>query len=121
MNILNLTMHDTSKDQKAAGVEDLDDQTLDTVKELLLFNTIPTKDEIQVRAEELATIAYESGYFDIMIGGAPYLMGPLEYELSRFDLKAVYAFSARVSEESTDSDGKVTKVNVFKHLGFVEA
>jgi hypothetical protein len=32
----------------------------------------------------------------------------------------VFAYSERVSEEVHDADGSVRKINVFKHLGFVQ-
>lgn len=54
-----------------------------------------------------------------MIGGAPYLMAPLEAELKKLGIEPVYAFSERVSEETVQADGTVVKTNVFKHVGFV--
>lgn len=59
-------------------------------------------------------------YFQFMIGGAPFLMAPLENALKSVFLKPVYAFSARESVD-TIIDDKVVKTSVFKHLGFVEA
>ena len=59
-------------------------------------------------------------HFAVMIGGAPYLRGPLEGALQEHGLRAVYAFSQRKSAENTDAEGRVTKVTTFRHLGFVE-
>ena len=54
-----------------------------------------------------------------MIGGAPYLMSALEKCLIEMGAKPVYAYSERVSVETTAADGSVVKENVFRHLGFV--
>ena len=56
-----------------------------------------------------------------MIGGAPYLMAPLEKELRGWGLVPVYAFSVRESTEVVQDDGSVRKVNTFRHAGWVEA
>ena len=55
--------------------------------------------------------------FDAMIGGAPYLLGPLAKMLID-DFKAVplYAFTQRVSVEDPTTG---VKTSVFKHMGFV--
>ncbi len=59
--------------------------------------------------------------FAVMIGGAPWLMAPLEANLKLNGIKVLYAYSERVSEEVVNEDGSVSKRNVFKHLGFYEA
>lgn len=56
-----------------------------------------------------------------MIGGAPYLMGPLEAALKDRGIAPLYAFSERRSIEVKNEAGEVTKTAVFVHLGFVEA
>ena len=56
-----------------------------------------------------------------MIGGAPYLMAPLETALRVIGIEPVYAFSTRASVEQTMPDGSVRKVNDFRHAGFVPA
>jgi hypothetical protein len=56
-----------------------------------------------------------------MIGGAPYLMAPLERSLRSVGVYPVYAFSVRESVEQTAPDGTVRKTNVFRHAGFVPA
>ena len=55
-----------------------------------------------------------------MIGGAPYLMAPLERELRRWRVTPLYSLSERVSEERQFPDGSVVKTQVHKHLGFLE-
>jgi hypothetical protein len=56
----------------------------------------------------------------VMLGGAPYLMGALEKAVRECGFTPVYAFSQRESEEITQPDGSVRKVQVFRHCGFVE-
>jgi hypothetical protein len=106
--------------------------TKEKIRELLTFEEIPTKEEIEARASELARIAASEASFyagetdnriwitRVMIGGAPYLMGALEKALRECGFTPVYAFSQRESEEITQPDGSVRKVQVFRHLGFVE-
>jgi hypothetical protein len=54
-----------------------------------------------------------------MIGGAPYLMAPLERALRRKRITPLYAFSERRSTEEKGNDGEIIKRTVFKHIGFV--
>lgn len=70
-------------------------------------------------AEVLRACRPEAVGAKAMIGGAPYLMAPLERELMRRGVAPVYALSDRVSEEQAQPDGTVRKVNVFKHVGFL--
>ncbi|MHB0929605.1 MAG: hypothetical protein ACYC3W_12015, partial [Candidatus Nanopelagicales bacterium] len=56
-----------------------------------------------------------------MIGGAPFLMAPLEKALLSIGINPVFAFSERKSVEAHGADGTVTKTQVFKHVGFVPA
>lgn len=74
---------------------------------------------MEMRAEELAKIAAESGCTASMVGGAPYFMSPLERSLLNKGVKPLYAFSLRVSEDQTQEDGSVRKVAVFRHAGWV--
>jgi hypothetical protein len=60
-----------------------------------------------------------TGSIGAMIGGAPYLMAPLEEALRAADVVPMYAYSERVSKESASADGTVVKTNIFKHVGFV--
>ena len=119
--IVNLTQHPATKEQVAAGVFDLEGQALAYVKANLTFNDLPTKEEIVIRADRIADIAADHRADAAMIGGAPYLMAPLEAALIARGIAPLYAFSERVSEEEALADGTVRKVNVFRHVGFVEA
>lgn len=55
-----------------------------------------------------------------MVGGAPYLVDRLVRRLKEMGVTPVYALSERVSEERETPEGRV-KVQVFRHLGFIEA
>ena len=77
-------------------------------------------EDMQQRADEIAKIALRTNAKKAMIGGAPFFMGYLETALKSVGIQPLYAFSQRVSVETTAEDGTVTKQNVFKHMGFVE-
>jgi hypothetical protein len=118
--ILNLTQHVPTKEQVEAGVVDLDDRG--ELVDLLTFVEMPTKKKVRERAEQIAKLAGKACYFrDIesaMIGGAPFLMAPLEQELLKEGVTPVYAFSVRESVEKETPEG-VVKTAVFRHKGFV--
>lgn len=127
--ILNLTQHEATTDQRRAGVID----TLSAeLKKLLTFDELPEPEDVQARAERLAQFAADWFEEDdirraaeggpqcyVMIGGAPFLMAPLEKALIEADMWPVYAFSRRETVEQPQPDGSVKKVTVFKHMGFV--
>jgi hypothetical protein len=126
MRIINLTQHAATPEQVAAGVvEPLDKQA---VARLLTFDSLPTRAEIEARAEALATLAVGESQRDasgdwpeVLIGGAPFFMAPLERALLAARLQAVHAFSLRQSAEEKQADGSVRKVAVFRHVGFISA
>ena len=115
--IANLTQHPATPEQQAAGVVPI----ARPVSELLTFDTLPTREEMQERAEQLAEIVQQHGLRHGMIGGAPFFMAPLERALRSKGITPLYAFSRRESVETTEPDGSVRKTQVFRHLGFVEA
>lgn len=123
--VLNLTQHPATSDQLAAGVVDPGPEWSSTIAALLTFAALPGAAELRERAAALAGLAADiapgdaAGERAVMIGGAPYLMAPLETALRERGMTPVYAFSVRESTESTSPDGRVTKVNVFRHAGFV--
>ncbi|MEM9213973.1 MAG: hypothetical protein AAGD25_06460 [Cyanobacteria bacterium P01_F01_bin.150] len=120
--IINLTQHKATPQQIAAGVIESQPESKRSIKALLLFEELPSKEEIQHRASALAAIAFSHKASSAMIGGAPYLMSELEKSLAKEGIKAVYSFSERVSEEVMDHEtGEVRKVNKFSHIGFVDA
>lgn len=127
--IINLTQHTATPEQIAEGVVDLRGDGLFALRDALTFDSLPTAEEIHRRAEYIADLAVHNGLGEeddpfpdaAMIGGAPYLMGPLAAELRRHGIRPLFAFSVRETEEQPQPDGSVRKVAVFRHVGFVEA
>ena len=124
MRILNLTQHASTPEQ---GCYDLQRQDLADLKRLLTFQSLPTRQEILYRAAVIADLA-DATIGDTptmsraaMIGGAPFLMGPLEAALKERGITPLYAFSVRESVDEVLPDGSVRKVAVFCHKGFIEA
>jgi len=117
--ILNLTQHDATADQIAAGVVEPADK--EAVRSLITFEKLPSREEIEAAAEAVAKIADEGEFEQVMIGGAPFFMSPLEYALACRGITPLYAFSRRESVDVPDGNGGVRKTQVFRHEGFVEA
>ena len=135
--ILNLTQHDATPEQIEAGVTcgDITDAQELELRKLLNFETLPTPTEVRQRAQQIAAYAAktttlvdyggDSGLCVneplrfAMIGGAPFLIAPLEEALRRVGIVPLYAFSTRESVEQVQPDGSVRKVAVFRHQGFV--
>jgi len=125
--MINLTQHPAAPGQ---GVTDLTGEELKALKLALTFDVRPTTEEVSERAELIAQLAFRNGLGEeddpnetltAMIGGAPYLMAPLERALRARGIEPMYAFSTRVSVEETQPDGSIRKVNVFRHAGFISA
>lgn len=98
------------------------------LRRLLTFDDLPSRNDLISRAEAIAELAVSilldeefqgSDPLTAMIGGAPYLMRPLEDALSAREICPVYAFSRREVVEEHAPDGTVQKKVVFRHLGFV--
>lgn len=124
MNItLNLTQHEATPDQISAGVVDPTPELKSRIKHLLDFNSLPSVDEITNVAQQLAMIVAEFDCDSVMIGGALFLMAPLQHALAEAcpNKEVLFAFSVRDSVETTLPDGSVKKSVVFKHVGFVKA
>lgn len=125
-SIVNLTQHASTLDQQREGVFDLTDtEELKELRRLIIFDSLPTKEEIDARALDIATLAARAlkdrdGEKTAMIGGAPYLMSYLEYYLRRLGITVLYAFSKRISVDR-EVDGRIEKHSVFVHEGFIEA
>ncbi len=120
IKILNLTQHTATPEQLEAGV--FEPKSKKRIQELLTFDSIPSKEQMELRARELALIAkQELGITSkaVMIGGAPYFMSTLERVLKEEGFQVCYAFSKRECIEEKQSDGSVVKKTLFKHVGFV--
>lgn len=118
--IVNLTQHSSTPEQRAHGVVDLEGKEREELLELLTFNELPTQSEVRERAERIADLTSTHGCEAAMIGGAPYLMGPLEAALRERGITPLYAFTKRESVEEVQPDGSVRKTAVFRHAGFIE-
>lgn len=138
--IINLTQHVMTQEQYFLNGEKLTEITFKPynglgesvhgfVKNCLNFNSKPNKDEIDKRALVLAEYANglltqvksDNDKLFALVGGAPYLMGPLETKLKERGIQPLYAFSQRESVETRNTDGTVVKTAVFKHKGYIEA
>jgi hypothetical protein len=127
--MINLTQHPATSEQNrdAIMVEPLHKEVL---KGLLTFSTVPDRTEILSRANKIALFA-KNFKFDckqgniilddqVLIGGLPALMGPLEQSLRAEGFVPFYSHSDRVSVEKIMPDGTVQKTNEFKHIAFYE-
>lgn len=121
MIIVNLTQHIATPCQAAAGVRDLPEALRGLLTYELTFSDLPTRAVINDRVVSIVALAQTTGADAAMIGGAPYLMAPLEQSLRAVGITPLYAFSVRESAEEVQTDGSVRKVAVFKHAGFVQA
>jgi len=141
--IINLTQHIGTAAQAV-----VEPRNKAEVQRLLTFSEAPTGTEINDRAKALAALAAsetgachycgmtnceygrgaepvcgcygEPEYAAAMVGGAPYLMGPLDLALRAVGVRPVYSFSVRRSVDEPQPDGSVKKVAVFEHGGWVE-
>lgn len=116
--IVNLTQHRATPEQVAEGVFDLQGEVRNCLHSLLTFEELPSRMDIASRAQKITDLACATGAAYAMLGGAPYLMAPLEEALRRVDIIPLYAFSRREVSEEVTADG-VKKTMVFRHLGFV--
>ena len=138
--IINLTQHVMTQEQYFLNGEDLTEVKFRPynglgesvhgfVKGCLNFNYKPDRIEIDRRALVLAEYAQgllnqvkgDNDKLYALVGGAPYLMGPLEQKLKERGIQPLYAFSQRESVETRNTDGTVVKTAVFKHIGYIEA
>lgn len=121
---INLTQHALTPEQDQwvaencyALVED------EQVKTLLNFSELPTKEELERRADYIISQLGDDSpdfYKMALIGGAPFFMSVLERKLKEAGIQPVYAFSKRVSVEGVNEQGEVVKTSVFKHEGWIE-
>lgn len=116
--ILNLTQHAVTPEQRAEGV--IEPADVHRVRRLLTFEYRPDARTLEVRASQLAEIARQSGAPSAMIGGAPWLMAPLQQALLDAGIHPLYAFSRRLVVERPQADGSVWKRMLFRHAGFVD-
>ena len=112
MKICNCTNHKMTPRQISAGCITPDNQQL--INDLISFQNPEDLLEMEQKADSLARIVKDNGYDGALSGGAPYFQPYLEEALFQFGLKAVYAFSQRISEERMKENVEVEKVSVFR-------
>lgn len=116
--MINLTQHNPTPDQIASGVVDLPAGDRATLRGLLTINDLPTAGDLAERAAGIAALA--TGHTAAMIGGAPYLMGPLAAALRAVGVTPYHSFTRRVVVETAAADGTTTKTAIFRHDGWIE-
>jgi hypothetical protein len=124
--ILNLTQHAATPEQLADGVRDLPDDLRVALVQALTVDDLPSKAEILARCQDVVNICFatEAGNAPatVMIGGAPWMMGPLAQELrEQVGCRCLFAFSKREAVETIGPDGSVKKSSIFRHAGWIEA
>ena len=121
--IPNLTQHLATKEQVSDGVVDFTPEGRKFLCELLTFATPPSRIEIVSRCESIVRLLRMNADcedFDfVMIGGAPYLMGPLQCLLEAEGWEVCFSFTERISVEEVLPDGRTTKTSQFRHVGWV--
>ena len=119
MNILNLTQHAATEDQKVAGVIDLQGDLKAALVAAITFPAVYSHDELVSRAKRVVGICKDSqidaGH--VMIGGMPSFMPVLQQVLQAAGYHVGYACTDRVSVDVPDGNGGVCKTSVFKHVG----
>lgn len=121
--LVNMTQHQATPDQLAAGVHDLTAEGRTILSKNMTFSSPPSRETLLSCAEYLIQII-EGEYPNattVMIGGAPYLMAPLVERLTAHGIAAIYSFTKRESVDVHNADGSVTKNAIFKHVGWVHA
>ena len=142
VKIINLTQHAPTPEQ--LGVFDFPENERKQLIGLLTFNHAPNAEQIWTRARGITKLvcrwayenckiphnvhkthedyrAYYKTHYKALIGGAPYLMGPLEFCLNRANIQPLYSFSERKSVENIGPNGEVEKKSVFRHTAWIEA
>ena len=134
MKIINLTQHKSTPDQNVQdltltgeclassfGFKPEQFGYFPTLSACLTFDDIPTYGKMWFRAVLLTSIAANQGATHAMIGGAGFFLPVLEKALKQRGITPLHAFSQRVTVETHNPDGSVTKTMQFTHLGFVES
>ena len=126
MRILNFTQHTLTREQldslvgEGFSLENIEIEAEEWLKALLTFTRCPSREDLKFRARALADYAQiQHEATDVIVGGAPYLMGALETALMERGIKPRYAFTERIVVETINQDGSTTKTSVFRHSGWV--
>lgn len=117
MNIVNLTQHVSTDEQKLEGIFDLRDEDRQHLISLLTFDPRYTKQDLEDAADAVVNLVKKIDCHRAMIGGMPSFMAPLERALIEAGVAVGYARSERVSVDQQMPDGSVRKTAIFKHVG----
>lgn len=123
--IINLTQHQPTAEQVAAGVVNLRRDLLESLNLCLNFEAQYGKADLELSAKSIIALLFHNGSSGVgqrvMVGGMPSFMPILEKTLLQAGFRVLYAKTDRVSVDQPQEDGSVRKVSVFKHIGFYEA
>lgn len=123
--MLNLTQHALTAEQWRDGAVEPEPDVKAEIQKLITFDrsVMEHPEQIWNRAKALtALIKREYPLVNqAVVGGALYFMPALVRELKEAGIQPFFSYTDRVSTETQNPDGSVTKTLVFKHLGWVEA
>lgn len=123
--MLNLTQHALTAEQWRDGAVEPEADVKAQIQELITFDrsVIEHPEQILNRAKALVSLIKREYPFvnQAVVGGALYFMPALVRELKEVGIQPYFSYTDRVSQETHNPDGSVTKTLVFKHLGWVEA
>jgi hypothetical protein len=120
MKIINLTRLPATPGQIAAGVVNLEGNSLDILMSLTAFEEPPSKDFMRAAAGVLASIAAALEAEAAMVHVAPFFISTLEEALKEYGIKPLYALTRLETIEEIQDDDTVKKVSLPMHAGFVE-
>lgn len=123
--MLNLTQHALTAEQWRDGAVEPEADVKAQIQELITFDrsVMEHPEQILNRAKALVSLIKREYPLvnQAMVGGALYFMPTLVRELKEAGIQPYFSYTDRVSQETHNPDGSVTKTLVFKHLGWVEA
>lgn len=124
MPVINITRHKTTEQQNTiSGVIDIPDQFLEPIKELSIFQPLPTLKLLKQRAKAIVDIIDGlsiSNITGVLCGGAPYFNAVLDRELISRGYTPCYPFTMKVFTEYEDSKGNTLAGVEHVHVGLVK-
>jgi len=105
LKIVNLSINETTEEQRKTGVIELPDTLRQVLLNLLTFEEIPTPKEMEIRANQIFTFYQEKVFpklnetlkispFFVMIGGPAYLQRYIERSFIENYIRPIYAFKS---------------------------
>lgn len=121
--MLNITQHTATAEQLQDGVVEPSQEIKAQIQKLITFDKTVMSEPEQIWNRAKALVALVKREYPeihkVMIGGALYFMPALTREFKEHGYEVFFSYSDRVSQETHNPDGSVTKTLVFKHLGWV--